>query len=332
MPSSSVAAFTDPQSYQAAIHGAQIEIFPTTRGDFRAELTRIRLDRLWLQRGRESLPRVFVGAIKAGRAAIGFLTNADQPAIRHCGMDAKLGEIIVDDANWMHRRTVAPCQWGSMSFASEDFPDRGWTIADRDLIKPSVTHLVRPPSALMWRLLNLHASAVQLANAAPDVLMKPEVARALENTLVHAMIACLTDGTPVAADLRARHRRKVIARFEELLAVNPDKPLYLADVCRATGTSERALQHCCHDELGIGPIQYLWLRRMHLAHRALLLAKSTKTTVTAIATEFGFWELGRFAVAHRQLFGETPSVSLLRRPQDYRCVRQDSPFALAASA
>jgi AraC-like DNA-binding protein len=331
MPSSSVAAFTDPHLYQAAIHGAQIEIFPTSRGDFRAELTRIRLDRLWLQRGRESLPRVFVGAVKAGRAAIGFLTGTDQPALRHCGMDAKPGEIIVDDENWMHRRTVAPCQWGSMSLASEDFHDSGWTIANRDLIKPSVTHLARPPSALMSRLLNLHASAVQLANTAPDILMQPAVARALENALLRSMIACLTDGTPVAVDLRSRHRRKVIARFEELLGANPDKPLYLADICRATGTSERVLQLCCHDELGISPIQYLWLRRMHLVHRALLFAESTKTTVTAIATEFGFWELGRFAVAYRKLFGETPSRSL-RRPASDRCARQNSPFALAASA
>jgi AraC family ethanolamine operon transcriptional activator len=32
--------------------------------------------------------------------------------------------------------------------------------------------------------------------------------------------------------------------------------------------------------------------------------------VTDIPTEFGFWELGRFAVNFRQIFGESPSATL----------------------
>ena len=62
----------------------------------------------------------------------------------------------------------------------------------------------------------------------------------------------------------------------------------------------------------MGPIHYLWLRRMHLAHRALLCADPASATVTSIATEYGFWELGRFSVEYRTLFGEAPSTSLQR--------------------
>jgi AraC-like DNA-binding protein len=65
----------------------------------------------------------------------------------------------------------------------------------------------------------------------------------------------------------------------------------------------------------MSPHRYLWLRRMHLTRRALALADSRAKTVTEIANDHGFGELGRFAVSHRNLFGESPSVTL-RRPPD----------------
>jgi AraC-like DNA-binding protein len=60
----------------------------------------------------------------------------------------------------------------------------------------------------------------------------------------------------------------------------------------------------------MSPKHYLWLRRMHLARRALRGANAEKTTVTEVATNYGFWELGRFSVAYRSLFGVSPSTTL----------------------
>ena len=65
----------------------------------------------------------------------------------------------------------------------------------------------------------------------------------------------------------------------------------------------------------MGPIRYLTLRRMNLARAALLRADANKTNVTRVVTDHGFWELGRFSVAYRTLFGELPSETL-RRPAE----------------
>jgi hypothetical protein len=54
---------------------------------------------------------------------------------------------------------------------------------------------------------------------------------------------------------------------------------------------------------------------MHLVRRALLQAIPPVTTVTRIATDHGFWEMGRFAVAYRALIGEPPSMTLQRRSE-----------------
>jgi transcriptional regulator GlxA family with amidase domain len=105
----------------------------------------------------------------------------------------------------------------------------------------------------------------------------------------------------------------IVARFEEFLEANPDRALYLAEICPAIGVPERTLRVACERHLGMGPIRYLSSRRMHLVRRALLRADPSTATVTRIATDHGFWELGRFSVTYRSLFGETPSETL-RRP------------------
>src|SRR3954451_1614067 len=109
------------------------------------------------------------------------------------------------------------------------------------------------------------------------------------------------------------HHNAIIARFKASLKAHPGRPLHLIEICTALGTPERTLRAACEEHLGMGPIRYLNLRRMHLVRRALLHADHS-ATVTQLATDYGFWELGRFSVTYRALFGETPSETLRRPP------------------
>jgi AraC-like DNA-binding protein len=96
----------------------------------------------------------------------------------------------------------------------------------------------------------------------------------------------------------------------------PRVGFYLAELCVATGASDRTLRACCKAHLGMGPTRYLWLRRMHLARHALRMADPTATTAISVGTDYGFRELGRFSVAYRSPFGESPSATLRHPPYE----------------
>jgi AraC-like DNA-binding protein len=334
MADSAVVTFTDPDAYHAGFRGLQVEGIVTARGEYRAELTRIDLHRLWMQRGDESLPRVASIRPSGKRASILLATDRNQPAMHINGMAVSASEIVLHGVSSLrHSRSSAACRWGALALTQEDLAAAGQALIGREFIAPSFTDRIRPPAPRLSRLRNLHEAAGNLAKTAPDILSRPEVARALEQALVHAMVSCISGGVTAEAGT-AHHRHAVVMRrLEELLEANPDRTLYLAELCVATGASDRTLRACCQEHLGMSPMRYLWLRRMHLARRALRVADPAAATVTEIATNYGFWELGRFSVAFRSLFGESPSAALRWPPDDLQPQKNTgSPWQLPESA
>jgi len=206
-------------------------------------------------------------------------------------------------------------------------------LIGRELIAPPNTQLIKPSPPLFSKLLKLDKAVRHLAKAAPEVLASAEVARALEEALTRVMIQCLSEGQGIEVGSVHWRHAAVMRRLENFLEANLDRTLHLTDLCAAAAASDRTLRILCQEHLGMSPTRYLWLRRMHLARRALRMADPTTATVTEIATSYAFWELGRFAVAYRSLFGETPSATLRRPPEDPRPQKIfGSPWRLAESA
>ena len=189
-----VAEFDDPQAYQAAISPAHVEILVTTKGKFRTALTGIDLPRLRLQRGRESLPRLANAAVSADRLAFFFLTDEDQATTRHSGRVLEVGEIASSTSgSTNYHRTDGSCHWATLAIMRDDLAATGHILVGRDLIERSVTRYFRPTLPAMSRLLELHKIAGELAKGASNTLTQPEPSRALEQTLLHALIACLCE-------------------------------------------------------------------------------------------------------------------------------------------
>jgi AraC-like DNA-binding protein len=324
VPWSRVLSFHDPFLCQMAVQGGQVEILPTVGGAFRAELTQIGMNKVWMQRFNLAQPLVSTTAANVERKVIGFLTDDGSPQLHHCGLEVEPHHMLVYGKDVLHQRSQRPFQYATMSLPTEDFPTLCRTIIGREFLEGPNISALSPDPSLMSRLVRLHKGVVQLAHNVPDVLLTPGVLRALENDLVHTLARCLASGAGIEARAGDRRHSLIIRRFEEFLEANSDRAIYLAEICEAVSAAERTLRVACEEHLGMGPIRFLTLRRMHLVRAALFRGDARQTSVTRIATDHGFWELGRFSVAYRMLYGETPSETL-RRPAELHSIHLNRP-------
>jgi len=315
MPSSAVRTFTDPDSYAAWARATTVEMTITGRGRFEAKLIRIDLHHLRMQQFADNLPRIVHSANDPGYATISFRTRPG-PSLRRAGVEMLQSNIIRrGHAETFFQQSDGFASFGSMSLPVEDMALIGAAVVGCDLTPSKDALTITPSAAALDRLHRLHAAAGNLAEDASLVIAHPEAARGLEQALIGAMVDCLGTGDENEDRSALRQHASVMRRFHGLIEGSPDHAFFIPELCVAIGVSERTLRVCCHEQLGIGPKRYLLLRRMRLARRALRTSPPTATTVTEIATRYGFWQFGRFAGEYKTLFGELPSAMLARTPE-----------------
>lgn len=141
------------------------------------------------------------------------------------------------------------------------------------------------------------ASALQISMAVRDLMPL------LIEALVHAADRSSTLLRPPA-------RIELVKQVQRWMDDNPGQPVTLADLCQVAYVSRRSLIQGFRDHLGMGPMQYLKLQRLHSVRRALLRSDPCEATVTEVAAEHGFLNAGHFARDYQRLFGERPSATL----------------------
>ncbi len=118
----------------------------------------------------------------------------------------------------------------------------------------------------------------------------------------------LTDTLPsVPAASSGRDRSQLVSRASQFLSQHAAEGVRISELARASGVSERTLRNAFHAHHGLSPKKFDLRERLSGARRALCNAESAHKTVTSVACEFGFFELGRFALTYKKMFGESPS-------------------------
>jgi len=311
MPGSVVSLFSESDEFLAALgDDGVLNLLVTCQGQFRAQLTQVTLHRMRLSAGDEYLSRIAFVAVPADTLLV-TLPLGDRPAPIWAGVEMRVGEMITfGPAERLHARSDGPCQWGAIQLPVDDFVQYGGAMRGATPIVPAVARW-RPPRAALRQLRHLHQAAVRAAGARSGVLTDREAAHGLEQQLIHALIGSLSAGPAYEETAAARRHRDILARFEDLLEVQP--PAEVIEIRTALGVPQRILRECCKKNLGTDPSRYRRLRGMQRARRVLRQENPNTASVSAVARRCGFRDPGRFAVNYRALYGELPSATLRRR-------------------
>ncbi|MEJ6022350.1 AraC family transcriptional regulator [Ramlibacter sp. PS4R-6] len=161
------------------------------------------------------------------------------------------------------------------------------------------------PVRILMRVVRNLADATRHAHPA---------ARRYESTLRDAALYELLMGWPNSA-LRASQAQEALPestrRARDYIHAHASEAPTVAEIAAAAGVGVRALALGFEKHFGMAPLRYLQQVRLDGVRAELTLAREGDT-VTRIALDWGFANLGVFSARYRERFGEPPAETLRR--------------------
>jgi AraC-like DNA-binding protein len=96
----------------------------------------------------------------------------------------------------------------------------------------------------------------------------------------------------------------------DIIESSPQASLTTSLLASQCHVSVRALQEGFRRHVGMTPMNYIQHIRLRRAQRDLLAAHPAHASVASIAHRWAFGHLGRFAAAHKPMYGESPLQTL----------------------
>jgi AraC-like DNA-binding protein len=139
-----------------------------------------------------------------------------------------------------------------------------------------------------------------------DTALNADAAEFWKRAVIEAISTSIVEGTPSERDGPLPSALMIVRQVEEYLDAAEPAPVHISQICSHVHLSRRTLHRAFHEALGVGPITFLRHRRLCAIHSELRTPNDTRT-ISDIALQYGFQNLGRFASYYRELFGEYPS-------------------------
>ena len=270
-------------------------------------MTQLAINTLSVQWGRAGSSVVVEGAAKPGGVSI-FLPTQSPIGVSGNGHRLDVSSLMINqtgDEFCIANDSSRP--WFSVYVPYE-------TLAGGDATTPvpSMHGFVQVPLPRVQRFRSVIGQFGEAVHQVAASFDSAAAQRAAEQKLVPEVRSLLAVPQEVEP-MHGRHSippRKIVRTSMDFVDQHVGEYLSVAQLATAAGVSERTLRDAFQHCFGLAPVRYLNRRTLHQVRSALKAADPSLATVTQVATQFGVWELGRFARDYRNLFGELPSETL----------------------
>jgi len=315
-PAVTVVEISDPTSANAGIELIDLDAMQLQATPFRARRVIIRLEAATVvfhttnvrMRTRTCVLRNLIAYVTFGPQASGTVN----------GISVRPGLMLAAESE-AEAAFVTNANWESLTFLLAPQEIRAHLIARQRAGKFRLPHRVETLQADPERVKRLFDWGKRLVVVATDQpclfneFKQERVAAQVE--LLENLLATLggaDDFEPTRFERTRQTHGRIVKIAEEYALSKVGEPLYVTDLCRATGASERTLEYAFKEVMGLAPMTYLIRLRLHRVRQALLAATADSTTVSTEALNWGFWHFGEFSRAYKDFFGELPSDTLRR--------------------
>ena len=175
---------------------------------------------------------------------------------------------------------------------------------DGEFIRPQVSLMSAAGSGLFRSVVKTWV-ALGTEGCSRNDIAKQE----LEDDLLDSFLL-LAENTPATTKLALSPSDRTLNDVEDYICAKLDASITRDDLADLTGVSIRSLSRAFVKKYGLGPMAFVRQRRLDACYVQLQSSDRDATSVTEVAMSYGFWHTGKFAIAYKKAFGESPSKSL----------------------
>jgi AraC-like DNA-binding protein len=167
--------------------------------------------------------------------------------------------------------------------------------------------LTNGPGAMLKRMMNYLVYELEHNDR---VMKNPSLLKSYDHMLLTALLSLPhNQREKINEDHRYQVAPDLVRRSEEYMRAHLKEAISIIDLLRICGCSRSVLFAAFRNARGYTPMEFLTEQRLQSA-REKLLTSHLEASVSSIALDCGFINLGRFSQVYRKRFGERPSDTL----------------------
>ncbi|MFC6674281.1 AraC family transcriptional regulator [Marinobacterium aestuariivivens] len=217
--------------------------------------------------------------------------------------------VIISPSQSMKMAMTEDCRKQMVSISRQKIESKISKLLGRNLSKPVIFKpgfMLDGSMKQWWSLIQNIQEITQNNVSLYDI---PEIWSTMEETLITGLVYSQDHNYYNELLDKQVGRPAYLRHLESMMRDSINQPLRLDDLERSSGVSRDRLYKDFNTYFNMSPIAYFRQLRLDHAHQRLTKARPSES-VSSIAMDCGFQQLGRFSQEYRVRFGELPSKTL----------------------